>query len=150
MPAVVGDLPYRDMVKSLLTDAQEAERLGRREEAAGKLAKAAALQKRYAQTMLSGEARKAALEQAQAWEKRAHTLLYSPEHRPASRPPEGGQVSAQAQRSQGGEEDSLLNAVEAMIVKGSSVTWDDIAGLDEVKREIKMAFALNFAVFRTG
>jgi SpoVK/Ycf46/Vps4 family AAA+-type ATPase len=41
-------------------------------------------------------------------------------------------------------EDDYADAVSALIHK-SSVTWDDIAGLDETKREIKTAYALTVA-----
>ena len=138
-----------------LKQAREAERLGQFAKAAGLYQKAAMLQRQYADKLGSPTAKAEARASADQLAQRAQTMLTNP---PRPRPvvvgpsipgqpsiPIGAPESGGDQTAMSGDEQALRSTVEGLITKGSHVAWDDIAGLEEAKREVKMAFALAFA-----
>ncbi len=139
-----------------LKAARDAERVGQFAKAAGLYQKAATLQRQYADKLGSPTAKAEARASADQLAARAQTMLTNPPRPrpvvvgpsgPSGMPPApiGAPDSGGEQTAMSGDEQALRSTVEGLITKGSHVSWDDIAGLEEAKREVKMAFALAFA-----
>lgn len=137
----------RGRIEDTLRQAREAENAGQWEKAAASYQYAALLQRQYASRLTSLPARQAALKRADDWESYAKRLFggWRPSPLPPHDTPQGEEI---ARKGEGTSE--LRSLVESLILKGSTTRWEDIAGLDEVKQELKMAFALNFVQMPEG
>lgn len=138
-------------IESLLKQAKEAEAAGQWAKATSLYQKAAVLQRQYADRLAGPDSKKTARERADAWEHYGQVLLVNPPRPrfPGQAPGSPGGPAAEA-TSHGGEEPGLQALVDSLVVTTSNVKWDDIAGLEDVKREVKMAFALNFVLRPTS
>lgn len=60
-------------------------------------------------------------------------------------PPSNNVDEDRTQETAGGESESSISEAVSQLVHTSTVTWDDIGGLDETKRDIKYTLGLNLA-----
>ena len=125
--------------------AEEAERRGAPKEAAGAYQQAATLMRKYAGYTVDKEVRQTRLQRATVHEAAA-VRLRNAKAPPTPRPlQESTRQSGQGgQASSGGDEDDLEAAVLALIER-TTVSWDDIGGLEETKTTIKSAYGLALA-----
>lgn len=79
------------------------------------------------------------------WKERATAHRRYADHIAKGPPPAESTPPSPVGTPVGGDIASLLAIVDGLIVSESPVRWEDIAGLEEAKREVKMAFALALA-----
>lgn len=60
-------------------------------------------------------------------------------------PPSNNVDEDRTQETAGGESESSISEAVSQLVHTSTITWDDIGGLDETKRDIKYTLGLNLA-----
>jgi katanin p60 ATPase-containing subunit A1 len=123
--------------------AEEAERRGAQKEAAAAYQQAATLMRKYASYTFDKEVRQSRLQRATVHEAAAVRLRHT-KASPALRPlQENARQSGQGGQASGDEDD--LEAAVLALIERTTVSWDDIGGLEETKTTIKSAYGLALA-----
>lgn len=128
--------PLRASIDKNIALAQKADAEGDREKATKAYLLCAELMRQFAQVASTPEIKKQRLETAGNYEEKARYAR-------VGKKPQYSIAEAGA-APENKDQENIDNAIQALIFK-SSVTWNDIGGLDEVKKVFKSAYALAVA-----
>jgi SpoVK/Ycf46/Vps4 family AAA+-type ATPase len=131
MPVDLSRSYYKQYQQGL----REAERYiteGRTKDAAAAYRQCAVLMRRYAESALDASVRERRLARAESLAQKAKLM-------------DLGQLPRVAAKEPASEKETDYEKAAASLIYRSSVTWDDIAGLQRTKREVKTAYALTMA-----
>ena len=127
--------PIRDQVDKRRKEAQKYQAEGNKEKATQAYRQCAELMRQLAGLSTTPEIRKQRLQSALDYEELAKR---------AFNPPKAEPTSAEGGHAEDKDQESIDSAIEALIYK-SSVTWNDIGGLETTKEVFKEAYALAIA-----
>ncbi len=133
--------PIRASADKRLAEAMKAEAEGDRKKAAKAFRLCAELTRQLAQMVATPAIKKQRLEKAAFYEEKARYAL-------AGKKPQYA-VAETGASPEDEDQGKLDSAIQSLIFK-SSVTWDDIGGLDSVKQVFKSAYALALAMQPEG
>jgi SpoVK/Ycf46/Vps4 family AAA+-type ATPase len=122
-------------IKKIVAQARENLKAGRLWEAGSDFARAASMMRVHARSAPSMSAKRSRLSRAAEWEALARHLMSRPDQSPREKErPEGGGGTGEV------EAEDLTH-----LIHKSSVTWDDVVGLEETKEQLKIIYGLSVA-----
>lgn len=143
--------PLRSAIDSKFEDAKKQEAAGNQAKASQLYREASRLMHRYADTTKLADVKQQRLQTAKVWADLSKALTNQKQpvktavsDVPKSAPPQAGQSLARPTASSPSESDDALGAQVDQLISKASITWNDIGGLEETKRQIKLAYGLEF------
>ena len=127
-----------DRLENTLAKARALVEAGELPKAAGAYAQAAKLMRQYADSAASAEVKKKRLADAE------RLLVYAEQLRQGKVPAGGGATQVGPDKEVTADESSYVENARGLI-RQAKVSWDDIAGLEDIKRFVKESYALSLA-----